>query len=294
MVGTDGKLGDKMAIDIDPQRVGPHAGLLATPIRLRSVLFAILVLNFGACARAQPAAGDWAALAKLPDWSGVWIPDRADQDAQENGNPPPWTPAAAAEIAALRAQEQAGQPRGLFTDCLPEGMPSWMLISHNAMEILFTPGRVTLLGESDGNRLRRIYTDGRAHPADPDPSFHGHSIGRWEGQTLMVDTVAVLPEALLAINEAVGIPTNGDLHVTERLHLASPDVLADDLTITAPHILTAPWKTTRLFKRQRGPLADITEGVCRQGDFSESKDKDGNAVFVPVRQQDGNALPPKP
>lgn len=243
-------------------------------------------------AYAQPRAEDWSALAKLPDWSGAWAPDLQDQMRQVRGNPAPWAPAAGKQIAFLQAEESAGRPRGLFTDCLPEAMPTWMLISHNVMEILFTPGRVTLLGESDSDRLRRIYTDGRAHPADPDPTFHGHSIGHWEGQTLVVDTVAILPEALLAISEAVGVPNNGDVHVVERIHLTSPEILADDLTITAPHILTAPWNTTRLFKRLRGPGADIVEGVCRQGDFSEAKDKDGNAVFAPLVQKDGNALPP--
>lgn len=245
--------------------------------------------------RAQrPAPADWAALAKLPDWSGVWVPDIQDQVRQVRGNPAPWTPEAGRRIAFLQAEEAAGRPRGLFTDCLPEGMPSWMLISHNALEVLFTPGRVTLLGESDGNRLRRIYTDGRGHPSDPDPSFHGDSVGRWEGDALVVDTVAVLPEALLALGEAVGVPNNGNLHVTERIRLIAPDVLADDLTITAPHVLTTPWKTTRLFRRSHGPGGDIVEGVCRQGDFAEGKDKDGAAVFVPLRQKDGNALPDAP
>jgi hypothetical protein len=240
---------------------------------------------------AAPTAADWAALARLPDWSGTWTPDLPDQVRQVHGNPAPWTPAAGKQIAALEADDQAGRPHGLFLDCLPEAMPSWMLISHNAMEILFTPGRVTLLGESDGNRMRRIYTDGRGHPADPDPSFHGHSVGRWDGDTLVVDTIGILPEALLAIGESVGVPANGDVHVVERIHLTGPDVLADDLTITAPHVLTAPWKTTRLFKRQRGQTAEIVEGVCRQGDFSEARDGDGDAVFVPLRQKDGNALP---
>jgi hypothetical protein len=181
----------------------------------------------------------------------------------------------------------------LFVNCLPEGMPTWMLISHNAMEILFTPGRVTLLGESDGNRLRRIYTDGRGHPDDPDPTFHGHSIGHWEGDTLVVDTVGVAPEAYLAIGEAVGLPNNGDLHVVERIHLSAPDTLADELEITAPKILTGPWKTTRLFQRHRARKFDIVEGVCRQGDFRSAQDKQGNAILVPAHTTaDGNVLPP--
>ena len=108
-----------------------------------------------------PTAPQWADLAKLPDWSGVWMPLIRDQEAQVRTNPPPWTPKVSAQIVQMFAEEKAGHPRPLFVECLPEGMPSWMLITHNALEFLFTPGRVTVLGESDGNRLRRIYTDGR-------------------------------------------------------------------------------------------------------------------------------------
>jgi hypothetical protein len=238
-----------------------------------------------------PTATQWADIAKLPDWSGVWTPDIPDQAAQIHTNPPPWTPAVARQISDMTAEEDAGKPRGLFVDCLPEGMPSWMLISHNALEFVFTPGRVTLLGESDGNRLRRIYTDGRPHPADPDPSFHGHSIGHWEGDTLVVDTVGILPEAYIAISEAVGIPNNGDLHVVERMHLAGPNILHDDLEITAPHVLTAPWKTTRIYRRHRGREFDIVEGECLQGNYAERVDKNGNAVFAPLAQDNGNIIP---
>lgn len=239
-----------------------------------------------------PQAADWTALAKLPDWSGVWTPSMSDQNARMKSVPPPWNPAAAAQIAKLEAAQKAGDPKGLFVNCLPESMPSWMLISHNAVEILFTPGRVTLLGESDGNRLRRIYTDGRGHPADPDPTFHGHSIGHWEGQTLVVDTIGVLPETYIASSEAVGLPNNGDMHIVERIHLVGPDTLHDDVEVTAPHVLTRTWKTTLILYRQRARKYDIVEGVCLQGNYSEGKDAAGNDVFVPAPQTEGgNVLP---
>ena len=133
---------------------------------MKSMSAALFVLALASAAQAQPKAGDWAGLGKLPDWSGAWIPNVQDQNAQVHGNPAPWTPAAAKQIAFLEAEEKAGRPVGLFTNCLPEAMPSWMLITHNPMEFLFTPGRVTVLGESDSNRLRRIWTDGRPHPSD--------------------------------------------------------------------------------------------------------------------------------
>src|SRR6202162_1847100 len=92
-----------------------------------------------------PTAQNWADLAKLPDWSGVWNPKVTDQDSQVFSNPPPWTPKAGEQIAKMSADEKAGNPRPLFVNCLPEGMPSWMLITHNALEFAFTPSRVTML-----------------------------------------------------------------------------------------------------------------------------------------------------
>ena len=234
-----------------------------------------------------PTAQDWQALAKLPDWSGVWTPVISDQVAQEKTNPPPWKPQIAKQIAHMYAEEDAGRPFPIIDHCFPTGMPSWMLITHNAFEILFTPGRVTILGEGDGNRLRRIYTDGRAHPADPDPSFHGHSIGHWDNGTLVVDTVALLPQAYLAVNEAVGVPNNGDMHIVEHLHLLNPDTLADDLEISADKLLSKPWHTTRKYYRQRAQKYDIMEGVCTQGSFTDAVDKNGNSIFAPIKFHNG-------
>jgi len=241
-----------------------------------------------------PTAKDWANLAKLPDWSGVWNPKISDQDNQAKTNMPPWVPAANELIQFQLAEEKAGRPPPLFVNCLPEAMPSWMLITHNAMEVLFTPGRVTMLGESDGNRLRRIYTDGRSHPEDPDPTFHGHSIGKWEGDTLVVDTVGILPQSLIAISEAAGVPNNGDMRVIERIHLVGKDELHDEIEVIAPHVLTKPWKTTRIFFRQRARKFDIVEGVCLEGYFAPGKDKQGNDVFLPIQHDvGGNRIPPQ-
>jgi hypothetical protein len=239
-----------------------------------------------------PAEKDWLALARLPDWSGVWTPDVTDQMDQISSNPAPWMLPVAKRIAHMAAEEKAGRPFPVLMGCLPHGMPALMMITHNAMEILFTPGRVTILGESDGDNLRRIYTDGRNHPDDPDLTFHGHSIGHWEGKTLVVDTVGILPQVWLAVSEAVGTPNDGDMHIVERIHLDGPDVLLDDLEITAPKVLTRPWKTTRRFYRQRSRRDDIVEGVCVQGDFKPATDDNGDAVYVPiVHGADGGLSP---
>jgi hypothetical protein len=269
---------------------------MVSPARFSGVaaLALVMLAPVRAWAQVTPPAtpADWNRLAKLPDWSGVWTPDITHQGVEGRRNPPPWNARAAAEIARLTAGQAAGRPKALFVNCLPHGMPAWMLNTHNALEFLFTPGRVTMLGEVDGNRLRRIYTDGRGDPADPDPTFHGHSIGRWEGDTLVVDTVAVRPQTYIALGEGIGIPNNGDMHIVERIRLESPDVLVDELVITAPRVLTAPWKTVRRFYRQRHQRYDIVEGVCLEGSFLEETDANGNAIFAPDPQAvDGTPLP---
>src|SRR3982074_3710632 len=76
---------------------------------------------------APPQAGDGAALAKLPDWSGVWTPNMSDQDARIKGDPIPWKPAAAAQVAKPLAAEEAGGPHGPFVECLPGILPSSVL-----------------------------------------------------------------------------------------------------------------------------------------------------------------------
>jgi len=265
--------------------------------RHRLWLMALIAAVGCAQARAEPPPHPapppeaWAALALLPDWSGLWTPIASKLNFPFGMTEAPWTPEAAAQIAALKAQEKAGSPRNVYIDCLPDGMPSFMMLTQAAIEVLYTPGRVTILGEFDGNRLRRIYTDGRPHPDDPDLTFNGHSIGRWEGDTLVVDTVGILPESYLPLGQAVALPNNGDMHIVERLRLTDPDTLTDDLEITAPHMLTAPWKTSRSFRRRRG--FDIVEASCRQGDFTESRDAHGNAVFTPLpHDAGGDPIPP--
>lgn len=224
------------------------------------------------------------AFAEPPDLSGVWLPDVKDQRRQETENIPPWKPEIRPQFQSMIDKEKTGRPFLVLSHCLPHGMPSWMLITHNPFELLVTPGRITMLGEVDGNRMRRIYTDGRPHPEDPDLTLHGHSVGHWEGDNLVVDTVAIAPQAYIATSEAAGIPNNGDMHIVERIHLIQPNVMADDLEITAPKVLTGTWKTTRVFRRYPQRHYEIIEGECVQEDLTPGKDQYGNDIFVPHPQ----------
>lgn len=240
-----------------------------------------------------PTAQAWADLAKLPDWSGAWTPDEGQQNAETENSPTPWNDKAVTRIKAMIKAHLDGNPDNQnYEHCIPEGMPSWMMIYHNSVEYLFTPGRVTMLGESEGNELRRIRIDGRDHPADPDPTFFGDSIGHWEDGTLVVDTVGVMPEVPLAIQESLGVPNGGDMHIVEHIHLANADELHDDLEITAPHVLTRPWKTTRVVRRQRNKKYEIVEGVCMRGHFTPDTDKFGFPVLVLLPFEEGIPLAP--
>ncbi len=272
--------------------------------RLQAATFALLAFAAFSVQCAQPPAKkdliqaptekDWLAISKLPDWSGIWVPMTKDQETQIKTNPTPWNAKAAELIAWQEKEADASRPPPLFVDCLPEGMPSWMLLTHNSMEVLFTPGRVTMLGESDGNRLRRIYTDGRKHPDDPEETFHGHSTGHWEGDTLVIDTIGVLPGAWLAVAEHLGVPNNGDMHIVERIRLDGPNLMKDELTITAPKILTRPWKTVRSYIRTRDKGHEITEGQCLQGNFRAKVDERGNTVYLPIPHEPWGNYPAPP
>ncbi|HKY81082.1 MAG TPA: hypothetical protein VJM09_06375 [Sphingobium sp.] len=240
-----------------------------------------------------PAVQDWTAIASLPDLSGVWSPGPLDRFPPGSKTAPPWRPEQAAQIAALQKLEDDGSPQNIYVNCLPEGLPSSVTQTLNSVEFLVTPGRVTVLGEFDGNRLRRIWTDGRAHPADPDPTFSGHSIGRWERGVLVVDTAGFLPQVFIPMGQGVGLPNNGDMHVEERIYLTGPDTLKVDLTVHAPKVLAAPWHASRSFTRHRERKYDLVESSCRQGDYFDDVDGRGNAVFTPIPKDAGGApIPP--
>ncbi len=222
----------------------------------------------------------------------MWLPDRKHVNNRFGTVRPAFTPSAAKYIAEQEDLVRAGNPNNIYINCLPEGMPSFVLMARSASEYLFTPGRVTILGENDGSRLRHIYTDGRSHPEDPELTFNGHSIGHWEGDTLVVDTVAFLPQVFLPLGQAVGLPNNGNMHIVERIRLAEPDRLEDTIEIEAPKVLAATWRVTKSLVRSRERKDDIFEASCRQGDFYDAVDANGNAVYLPVETNKSGARLP--
>jgi hypothetical protein len=111
---------------------------------------------------------------------------------------------------------------------------------------------------------RPIYTDGRPHPAesDWDPTFYGHSVGRWEGDTLVVDTVGIKESVPLA----QGMRHSDKLRIVERMHLAKgdADTLVVEMTVEDPLALEKPWSNTLTFKRSRE--WELIEFICAEND----------------------------
>ncbi len=204
---------------------------------------------------ADPQGTTWDSIKKLPDWRGAWALDEesfsntrdVSGGPESSPNMPPLTPRYA-EIRRNNGAANGGkgpEDTGVITNsanCLPEGMPG-IMTAPLAHEYLFTPGQVTVVME-DGE-VRRIFTDGRPHPADPDLSFLGHSIGHWEGKTLVVDTVNIKPMA----NMFVGLHATIRTHVKERIFRRDADTMQIDTTVIDDEVFTRPYSYTRTFKR---------------------------------------------
>lgn len=215
-----------------------------------------------------PTVADWTAIGKLPDFTGVWETPlgggRGRGGAAGRGRGPgramPAQPQLTPEYAA-KAKEMAGAggPRAednQTANCLPPGLPAIMGQPY-PYEILMTPGLVTIISEAY-EQVRHVYTDGRPLPTDPDPSFNGTSIGRWEGDTLVVDSVGFEP-----VPRGISFPYSDKMKITERFHLSDPDTLNIETSITDPLALTQPYSAgNRVLKRHRSWT--IAEYVCEE------------------------------
>lgn len=207
-------------------------------------------------------AGRYAQLDKLPDWSGIWTLDPASFFAAMSV-----APALQGDYARAfdRWQAQVRQNNGETLDtashCRPPGMPAIMLMPQYPMEFLFAPGRVVTHHEAY-MQWRTIHTDGRPHPQELDPSFNGHSIGHWEGSTLVVETIAVKTELPMGM----GVPHSDRMRIVERIRLAKddPDVLRVEMTVEDALALKQPWVRSFSLKRSRGE--ELIEFVCAEND----------------------------
>jgi len=171
-----------------------------------------------------------------------------------------------AKNQAAREADAKGTPLATnATLCLPEGMPAMMGATF-PIEFLQSKGQVTVIEEAF-TQVRRILLDQPQKAVDDvEPGFYGHSVGRWEGDTLVVDTVGV-KENIRYQN----VPHSGDMKIRERIRLVSPDIMWNEITIDDPATLEKPWTFTVAYRRMPG--YQLLEYICE--DNREFADENG-------------------
>jgi len=223
-------------------------------------------------AQAQPAAANGQTSTSNIDISGVWNAMRGNYDtASFSKGDPPMTPWGQEQFNAAKPSQG---PRGVklteTTDrvykCSPPGMP-YIYLQLFPMQIVQTPKEVIELFEYD-HTVRHIFIDGRKHPADLTPSYNGHSIGHWEGDALVVDTVGLNGKLWL---DRVGHPDSDQMHVIERIHRVDDKTLQVDFTFDDPKSYVKPW--TALMRFRLRPDWEIIEDVCEDNFAFESFEK---------------------
>ena len=169
---------------------------------------------------------------------------------------------------AVADAEAAGKPLySNYTACLPDGMPA-MMMGMFPMEVLQTPGQVTIIQEAY-NQVRRIYMGASLPPIeDAEPLYWGHSTGKWEGNTLVVETIGIKEDVRFR-----DTPHSNQMRISERLRLLSADMMEDEVTVTDPVYLEAPWKWRWVYKRMPGYR--MLEYVCESN--REYRDESGAA-----------------
>jgi hypothetical protein len=224
----------------------------------------------------ETAASQNAAAPLSHDLSGVWMQYR---DGDVPGTPgmngvnehfrPPLTPWGQAAFDAAKplsgSKAVAGQEDNSALRCEPSGPPQ-VLVLPNPWEIVQIPGRVLMFFEEQ-HIWREIWTDGRPLPKDPDPSWMGYSVGHWEGDTFVVDTVGFNDKEWV---DLYGNPRTSTTRLTERYRRLNHDTLEQQIIIEDPKVYTKAWVSPpKLHKLEAG--WEIAEWFCV---LDENKDYD--------------------
>lgn len=151
-----------------------------------------------------------------------------------------------------------------YTRCKPAGGPR-QIMSPYGFEIVDMPElqRVYLITTSNAMTYRIIYMDGREHPANLRPSYFGHSVGHWEGDTLVVDSIGYNESSWISRD---GLPSTDRLHLVERFTRVSLDTLDYSVTIDDPGAYTAPWTSGYTVGWNAGE--ELFEYVCQENNVS--------------------------
>lgn len=159
--------------------------------------------------------------------------------------------------------------------CRPAGVPGAILLRLNPMFIVQTAKEVLFLYQSD-HQVRRITMD-RPHSARVTPSWYGESVGHYEGDTLVVDTIGI---TTTVATDYYSTPHTDRLHVVERYHLIDGgETLEVNFTVEDPGAFNMPWSASQRYKKTGEPLREI---VCAEGEaFAPKQDPQQNLVPIP-------------
>lgn len=234
----------------------------------------IAAIRLGVCA--VLAAASASAVAK-PDFTGTWerypAPGEAKTEPRYAPTPIPAPPLKAqfrgpyeAQQKKLASRIEEGQPAGdNYVHCIPDGMPA-MMMGMFPMEVMQRSEQINITQEAF-NQTRRIYMNQALPKWDEiDPSFFGRSVGRWEGDTLVVETTGVKEHVTFR-----WAPHSESMKITERISLLAPDYLKDEVTVEDDH-LERPWTWAWTFRRMKD--YKLQEYVCE--DNREYVDEQGN------------------
>jgi hypothetical protein len=189
-----------------------------------------------------------------PDLSGVWRgggPSYRFNIAQDlkPGDVQPWAE------ALFQERVRDSRKESPLARCLPVSIPF-----HNAFnltQIVQTPGLMVILYESPNSPHRTVFLDGRPLPQDPNPAWLGYSIGKWEGDTLAVETIGFNDRSWL---DSAGHPQTESLRIVERLRRRDFGHMEFQMTIDDPKVFTKPF-TIRM-ERVLAPDTELIEDVC--------------------------------
>lgn len=217
------------------------------------------------------------AQTKTPDFSGTWEPYRGRPGSDPKLNAPPASPLVlkpslvkAYEDRRKLEADSLAKGEQLATggsQCIPYGMPTMMQVAVYPMELVQTPNKIMIVTEAF-SEVRRVYMDHPQLPWDEvPPGYYGHSVGKWEGDTLVIDTVGIKP----SVAGYRGIPHSTQMRITERMKLMSPDVLHDTITLEDPETLDKPLTYTLAYKRMAKDY-EMVEFVCdNQREYVDEK-----------------------
>ncbi|HEY6342196.1 MAG TPA: hypothetical protein VIY49_11945 [Bryobacteraceae bacterium] len=180
-----------------------------------------------------------------PDLTGIWFAPKTIR-----GEPPSMTPWAE---QILKSRNSKDDPEA---HCLPAGVPRMTPYPYKFVQI---PTLLIMLFEANIHSYRQVFTDGRKHPDDPDPTWYGDSIGSWDGDTLVVDTIGFNDKFWF---DFAGHPHTEDLHITERYQRPDLGHLQIQITIVDPKAYTKPWIINRVSNLATN--WEIHEYICNE------------------------------